>query len=101
MAFTTDPEDTRLHSGIDKDTTPIHDTYLILSEDERKKGFVRPIRRTYIHMTCGTITRMAPQLAETYARDPKFYGTTYCCGCQKHLSVLEFRWDQDGEVVGS
>jgi hypothetical protein len=41
------------------------------------------------------------KLAQTYARNPKFYGATYCVGCQKHLPVGEFVWDSDGEVVGS
>lgn len=49
---------------------------------------------------CGTLTTMGQALAETYARDPKFYGATYCCECQKHLPVAEFRWE-DGSVVGS
>ena len=32
---------------------------LTLSEEERAKGFVRPVRRTYKHLTCGTTTTMA------------------------------------------
>jgi len=35
------------------------------------------------------------------AEKPKFYGATYCIGCQKHLPVEEFVWSVDGEVVGS
>lgn len=27
-----------------------HTSYWILNEDERKKGFVRPVRRTYVHV---------------------------------------------------
>ena len=50
---------------------------------------------------CGTVTTMGRELSETYARDPKFYGATYCCGCMKHLPVGEFVWDADGEEVGS
>ncbi len=50
---------------------------------------------------CGTRTIMGPALSETYARNPKFYGYTYCCGCKMHLSVAEFVWEIDGEVVGS
>lgn len=50
---------------------------------------------------CGSLTTMGLKLCETYARDPTFYGATYCCGCQKHLPVGEFVWDEDGEVVGS
>ncbi len=74
--------------------------YLVLSDEERAKGFVRPIRRTYIHVTCKAATTMAPKLAETYARDPKFYGGTFCVRCGTHFPVGEFLWE-DGEVVGS
>jgi hypothetical protein len=50
---------------------------------------------------CGTVTTMGRALSETYARDPKFYGATFCCGCNKHLAVAEFIWTADGERVGS
>ena len=49
---------------------------------------------------CGTVTTMGNALAETYARDPKFYGGTFCCGCGKHFPVEEFVW-LDGTIVGS
>ena len=64
---------------------------------------LRTIRRTYVHEVCGTATTMGPALAETYARDPKFYGATYCVGCQMHRPVGErgeFVWE-DGSKVGS
>jgi len=50
---------------------------------------------------CGTSTHMGLALSETYARDPKFYGSTFCCMCNRHLPVAEFVWSKDGEVVGS
>ena len=50
---------------------------------------------------CGALTTMGTALSETYARDPKFYGATFCTGCNKHLPVGEFVWDKDGEVLGS
>lgn len=50
---------------------------------------------------CGTVTTMGRALAETYARDPKFYGGTFCCGCGAHFPVKEFVWEVDGTVVGS
>lgn len=75
--------------------------YWVLTEEERKKGWVRPLRRSYRHTTCGTVTTMGLALCETYARDPKFYGSTFCCGCHTHLPVGEFTWSEDGEVVGS
>jgi hypothetical protein len=50
---------------------------------------------------CGTVTTMGRALSETYARDPEFYGATFCAGCNKHLPVHEFVWTVDGERVGS
>lgn len=50
---------------------------------------------------CNTSTRMGLALCETYARDPSFYGGTFCVGCSEHLPVEEFVWDEDGERVGS
>jgi hypothetical protein len=44
---------------------------------------------------------MGLALCETYARNPKFYGSTYCATCQMHKPVGEFTWIEDGEVVGS
>lgn len=50
---------------------------------------------------CGTATTMGRALSETYARDPQFYGATFCTGCNQHLPVGEFQWTADGETVGS
>lgn len=154
----TDPTDPRLGHGVDAEPIPQHSAYLVLSDEERAKGFVRPVRRSYIHVGppgpqyplrpltekerelwgdkypyfeeypdsensaatgrfwtqeqldavdqgCGSITRMSQAIAETYARQPHFYGATYCCGCQKHLEVGvrgEFVWlDSPTERVGT
>ena len=100
---TTDPTDRRLGHGIDTEETDQHDVYLVLSDDELARGFIRPVRRTYVHdrgSACGVATTMGNTIAETYARDPKFYGSTYCVGCHKHLVVDEFSWN-DGQQVGS
>lgn len=75
--------------------------YWVLSEEERRKGFARPVRRAYKHLSCGTVTRMGLALCETYAVNPKFYGATFCRGCGAHLPVAEFRWVEDGTEVGS
>lgn len=77
--------------------------YLVLSEEERGKGFVRPVRQTYVHEKCGVVTSVGLALSETYARDPGFYQATYCAGCKAHFPVGEkgeFHWD-DGQKVGS
>jgi hypothetical protein len=49
MSLTTDPEDPRLGRGTDKEPGPQNAAYLILSEAERAKGFVRPVRLSYRH----------------------------------------------------
>ena len=98
--LTSDPNDPRLTRGADSEPVPQADVYLVLSDEERARGFVRPVRTTYVHNTCGVATTMSRVLAETYARDPKFYGSTYCIGCRMHRRVDEFTWD-DGSVVGS
>ena len=153
MSITTDPKDPRLGHGKDSEPRPQNEAYLVLSEEERAKGFVRPLRLSYRHVGkqakyplrdltneqkertvglgyvkfeaypesewaltgrywtqaqldnlgsgCGEITTMAQAIAETWARDIHFYGSTYCMGCQKHLPVEEFVWVDDGTIVGS
>lgn len=78
-----------------------HKAYWVLSEAERAKGWVRPYRDAYRHAKCGTITTMGRALSETYAREPSFYGATFCCQCRAHFPVAEFTWDADGQTVGT
>jgi hypothetical protein len=105
MSTTSDRNDPRLTHGADETPVPMAEVYLVLSEEERAKGFIRPLRRSYVHNAgpnaCHAVTTMGLALCETYARDPKFYGATYCCGCQMHRPVSEFVWGEDGMVVGS
>ena len=74
--------------------------YVVLSDAERTKGFMRPMRDAYRHLACGNITTMGRALAETYARDPWFYSGTFCATCRKHFPVGEtgeFTWyEMDG-----
>lgn len=141
------------HKNIDKKTGQ-QEAYIVLSEEERAKSFVRPFRDRYKHIGspsfvnplrdlteeekeqygkynyvkfeeypesdslklgrfwtqeqldiigkgCGTITTMNKTIAGTYARDPKFYGGTFCCDCKKHFPVNEFHWLDSSELVGS
>jgi len=153
--LTTDPNDPRLGRGIDKEPEGMNEVYLVLSEEERAKGFVRPVRYSYVHVGaagpkfpirdltdeelerygdyyvkfeeypedisrigrfwkqeqldnigkgCGVVTSMGQALSETYARQPHFYGATYCVGCKMHLPVGEdgeFVWDGTDERVGT
>ena len=77
--------------------------YIVLTAEERAKGYIRPVRRTYIHIACGTSTSMGSSIAETYARDPEFYTGTFCCKCRGHFPIGadgEFKWE-DGSMVGT
>lgn len=107
-----DRSQTRLTNG--KPVTPDHrdidpatgmqKAYVVLSDAERAKGFVRPVRNEYVHLKCGVVTRMGDALAETYARDPHFYSGTFCVGCGTHFPVGddgEFVWDGTNEKVGT
>ncbi len=79
--------------------------YIVLAEEELAKGFVRPVRTSYVHLKCGGLTRMGLRLAETYARDPHFYSGTFCCGCGKHFTFGQpdgdFVWDGTNEKLGT
>lgn len=142
----TDPEDPRLAKATDTEPRPQAEVYLVLPEEERAKGYVRPFRDTYRHVGedlcaqaardlpnqdgeillcsmgrghegeccvfapasvvtkrkqgCGQTTTMGHAIAETYARDPSFYGGTYCVTCSMHKPVAEFVW-LDGSRVGT
>ncbi len=72
--------------------------YVVLSPEERAKGFVKPVRRSYTHDKCGCLTTMGHALAETYARDPNFYSGTFCCECATHFPLDQFHWE-DGEPM--
>jgi hypothetical protein len=101
MPVTDDPSDPRLTRGVDDTPRGQAEAYLVLSDEERARGFVRPVRRAYVHDTCRTETTMAQTIAETYARDPGFYGSTYCVHCGMHRPVSEFYWTEGGARVGS
>ena len=104
---TSDANDPRLTRGVDSEPVEQADVYLVLSEADRAKGYTRPYRTKYVHSApesgkCGVVTTMGHAIAETYARDPKFYGGTYCVGCRMHRPLAEFTWDDgSGQVVGS
>jgi|SRR5580698_5955252 hypothetical protein len=133
--------------------------HIVLPEEERAKGYVRPLRVEYRHVGiagprhplvdlspedlerfrkigyvkfepypndgshgsalgrywtqgqldsidkgCKTTTRMPAACAETYARQPGFYGKTFCCACGDYFPVREdgeFIWLDDGTRVGT
>jgi hypothetical protein len=136
------------HKAIDS-STGMQKDYVVLSAAERAKGFVRPVRRSYVHVGkrpkhalreldaseahlsasegftkfevypegggrfwtaaeltsgCGGTTTMGQALAETYAREPGFYGGTFCATCRAHFPVGEdgeFVWAGTAERVGT
>lgn len=154
MGLTTNPDDPRLRVT---ESSGQHQVYLVLSDEERAQGFVRPVRRSYRHVGipgpinplreltedehtrydrynyvrfeqyseaessvvgrywtqaqldtigkgCGGVTTMGQVIAETYARNPHFYGATFCVRCGKHLPVGaqgEFVWEGSDERVGT
>jgi hypothetical protein len=150
MALTDNKNDPRLKQEMKSNQEGQNEIYLVLSDEELKKGFIRPVRNSYIHVGknidkskmrpltknehkqydkynyigfipnensnsavigrfikmsdlipgCGAKTTMSLKIAETYARNPKFYGSTYCCGCQRHLPVEEFIWEDTNIRVG-
>ena len=75
--------------------------YIVLAPDERAKGFVRPVRFVYTHLRCGTDTAMSRDIAETYARDPHFYRTTFCMHERAQFPLREFVWKGTDIQVGS
>lgn len=103
MGTTSDRNDPRLTHGPDDEPVEQAPVYLVLSEAERAKGYVRPFRDSYVHTVCDTETHMGTDIAATYARQPHFYGSTYCVTCRMHRPVGEhgeFLWP-DGSKVGT
>jgi hypothetical protein len=81
-----------------------HAAHWVLPKEEREKGFIRPLRTKYVHEKCGSETIMPHACAETYARQPGFYGKTFCCACRGYFPVGEhgeFSWLDDGTKVGT
>lgn len=81
--------------------TGMQKDYVVLSTEERAKGFVKPVRREYTHKTCDSNTTMALAIAETYARSPNFYSGTFCTKCRAHFPLDQFVWRGTDESLGS
>lgn len=50
MSLTTNPNDPCLKDGQNENNQGQNNCYLVLSQEERDKGFIRPFRESYIHM---------------------------------------------------
>src|SRR5437868_14439115 len=100
--------DDRGHTEINP-ATGMQKDYVVLTPEERAKGFVKPLRRSYVHafpseinrqVGCGGETTMGLAIAETYARNPRFYSGTFCVHCKQHFPLNQFTWDGGGELHG-
>ena len=78
-------------------------SHWVLPVDEIALGFTRPLRSSYIHDVCGAATYVPLSVAKTYARDPHFYGRTFCARCRNYYPVGEdgeFHWlDSEGNTL--
>jgi hypothetical protein len=100
--ITDDPTDPELTRGADEEPVAQAPVYLV-APPEARAAVVRPVRASYVHEVCGAQTYMSAEIAQTYAADPAFYGSTYCVRCQMHRPVGpegEFVW-ADGTKVGT
>jgi hypothetical protein len=80
-----------------------HSDHPSLPAEERGK-MIRPLRLSYRHEKCGNTTKMPQKCAETYAAQPSYYGSTFCCHCKGYFPVGaagEFVWLDDGSKVGT
>ena len=68
MNLTNDPRDPRLKPVAEGQ----QEAYLVLSDGERSKGFVRPFRRTYKHVGARPKFETRPLTAEEHERYDKF-----------------------------
>jgi hypothetical protein len=81
--------------------TGLQKDYVVLSQEDRDKGFVRQAHESYVHKPCGSLTRLARGIAETFARDPSFYNGTFCVNCKAHYPLHEFVWAGTAMEVGT
>jgi len=107
--------DTYTHTGI----RPIYELRILTDEEQKEHltyGYIafekypesesprvgRYWTKEELESGCNKTTTMGNAIAETYARNPKFYGATFCSYCKKHFLVGEngeFVW-LDGTKVG-
>lgn len=75
----------------------------VLTASERRRGFKRPVRLDYKHDTkdCGKVTTLTQRIAEIYARQPDYHGSTFCASCGAYFPIKQFKWVSDGTQVGS
>ncbi len=77
------------------------------SEEEKKLGYVRPLRKTYAHVmgiNCGldALTTIPDNEAIMWAKDPKWNVYAWCGVCKTHGRADAFLWTEGSkDVVGT
>lgn len=84
--------------------------YLVLPAEEIELGLIRPLRQSYQHVVCSSVTRIGLTIAQTFARQPSFYTQTFCVACREHFPLKKYDGDgatpqyqffwEDGSPVG-
>ena len=64
-----------------------------------EKALIQEIRYKYRHLKCNGETRMPAHCARTYAQNPKFYGSTFCCFCGDYFETSQFVWIEDTKPI--
>jgi hypothetical protein len=83
--------------------------YLVLPDEEIQLGLIRPLRLSYQHVVCGRVTRIGLTIAQTFARQPSFYTSTFCAACKGHFPLtvhddsgaipeFQFFWEDSSPV---
>jgi len=73
MSYTTDPSNPGLTRGGDTEKTSQAKVYLVLSDEEIKKGFVRPLRYKYVHVGKALPSLHEGELEDLSAEDIEHY----------------------------
>lgn len=91
-----------------------------LTDAEKKRGFVAPVRTQYVHAPCpaskakdkhGAVMTLGTRFAEEMAEKPKLgqdrhdnpdgVPSAFCPTCAAQKPLGEFTWVEDGAVLGS
>jgi len=59
-----------------------------------------PQRNQYRH-TCGAVSVMNQQLADTFSVQPNMFEVAYCQACDGQFASEDFVWVDGGKVVGA
>jgi hypothetical protein len=97
MSLTTNKNDPRLKEG-QKNETGQHEIYLVLSEEERAKGFLRPVRDSYVHV--GRKQRGLEIHEILSEEDKKEMKEKYPEDKRDYVAILTVMKKEDGSFLG-